>query len=142
PPAAPLHEVDNKNGAGRPHSQPQHEVKRHYHPRRLSQLFRHDLGTVDHDQCPQVAIAQPQQRCEDHRVDVSVEEHRLDVSPGLVVAEDEEREEDGPEEDKGRQQLAPGAGHLDPGGDLPPTPVGKVVQEETGERHKVLGAPQ
>ena len=27
PLAAPLHEVDNENGAGGPHSQPQHEVK-------------------------------------------------------------------------------------------------------------------
>ncbi|KFP51513.1 hypothetical protein N323_06526, partial [Cathartes aura] len=142
PRAAPLHEVDNKNGAGGPHSQSQREVKRHHHPRRLGQLFRHDLGAVDDDQRPQVAVAQPQQRREDHRVDVSVEDHRLDVSPGLVVAEDEEREEDGPEEDEGGQQLALGAGHLDPGGDLPPAPVSEVVQEETGERRKVLGAPR
>ncbi|KFV89654.1 hypothetical protein N327_03800, partial [Fulmarus glacialis] len=142
PAAAPLHEVDNENGAGGPHSQPQHEVKCHHHPRRLGQLFRHNLGAVDDDQRPQVAVAQPQQRREDHRVDISVEDHRPDVSPGLVVAEDEEREEDGPEEDEGGQQLALGAGHLDPGGDLPPAPVGKVVQEETGERRKVLGAPQ
>ncbi|KFQ79560.1 hypothetical protein N337_08116, partial [Phoenicopterus ruber ruber] len=140
--AAPLHEVDNEDGAGGPHSQPQHEVERHHHPRCLGQLFRHDLGPVDDDQRPQVAVAQPQQHREDHRVDVLVEDHRADVSPGLVVAEDEEREEDGPEEDEGGQQLAPGAGHLDPRGDLPPAPVSEVVQEETGERRKVLGAPQ
>ncbi|KFV05949.1 hypothetical protein N340_02833, partial [Tauraco erythrolophus] len=142
PLAAPLHEVDNEDGAGRPHSQPQHDVERHHQPRRLSQLFRHDLGAIDNDQSPQVAIAQPQQRREDHWVDVLVEDHCPDVSSGLVVAEDEEREEDGPEEDEDGQQLAFGAGHLDPGGDLPPTPVSKVVQEETGEWRKVLGAPQ
>ncbi|KFQ97717.1 hypothetical protein Y956_12787, partial [Nipponia nippon] len=142
PPAAPLHKVDNENGAGRPHSQPKHEVKCHHHPCCLGQLFRHDLGAVDDDQCPQVAVAQPQQCREDHRVDILVEDHRPDVSPGLVVAEDEERDEDGPEEDKDRQQLALGARHLDPCSDLPPAPVSKVVQEETGERRKVLGAPQ
>ncbi|KFV66039.1 hypothetical protein N307_01256, partial [Dryobates pubescens] len=141
PPAAPLHEVDNKNREGRAHSQPQHDIKCHHHPCCLSQLFWHDLGAIDHDQGPQVAVAQPQQHREDHWVDVSVEDHRPDVSPGLVVAEDEEREEDGPEEDEGRQQLALGARELDPGSDLPPTPVGKVVEEEAGERHKVLGAP-
>ncbi|KFP74421.1 hypothetical protein N311_07220, partial [Apaloderma vittatum] len=142
PPATPLHEVDNENGASGAHSQPQHKVKRHHHPCRLGQLFGHDLGAVDHDQRPQVAIAQPQQRREDHRVDILVKDHCPDVSPGLVVAEDEEWEEDGPEEDEGGQELAPGAGCLDPGGDLPPAPVGKVVQEETCERCKVLGAPQ
>ncbi|KFW87613.1 hypothetical protein N305_11116, partial [Manacus vitellinus] len=140
--AASLHMVDHENGAGRPHSQPQHEVERHHHPCCLGQLSGHDFGAVDHDQCPQVAVAQPQQCREDHRVDVLVEQHCPDVSAGLVVAEDEEREEDGSEEDEGGQQLALGARHLDPGRDLPPTPVGKVVQEETGEWHKVLGAPQ
>ena len=49
----------------------------------------------------------------DHWVDFSVEDHCLDVSPGLVVAENEKREEDGPEEYKGGQQLALGAGHLE-----------------------------
>ncbi|KFM02549.1 hypothetical protein AS27_09474, partial [Aptenodytes forsteri] len=142
PPATPLHKVDNENRAGRPHSQPQHEVECHHHPRCLSQLFWHDLGAVDDDQCPQVAVAQPQQCREDHRVDILVEDHHPDVSPRLVVAEDEEREEDGPEEDEGGQQLALGAGCLDPGSDLPPTPVSEVVQEETGEWRKVLGAPQ
>ncbi|KFO86690.1 hypothetical protein N320_06138, partial [Buceros rhinoceros silvestris] len=142
PPAAPLHEMDDENGAGGPHSQPQHEVKCHHYPCCLSQLFWHDLGAIDHDQCPQVAVAQTQQRCEDHWVDILVEDHCPDVSPGLVVAEDEEREEDCPKEDEGRQQLALGAGHLDPGSDLPPTPISKVVQKETGERCKVLGAPQ
>lgn len=63
------------------------------------------------------------------------------MSPGPVVAEDEEREEDGSEEDESRQQFALGARHLDPGSDLPPTPVSKVVQEETREWCKVLGAP-
>ncbi|KFP38319.1 hypothetical protein N324_03319, partial [Chlamydotis macqueenii] len=138
----PLHEVDNENGAGGAHGQPQHQVKRHHHPCCLGQLFRHNFGAVDHDQRPQVAVAQPHQHREDHRVEVSVEYHLLDVSPGLVVAEDEEREEDSPEEDEGGKQLALGTGHLDPGGDLPPAPVGEVVQEETGEGRKVLGAPQ
>ncbi|KFQ26331.1 hypothetical protein N331_05224, partial [Merops nubicus] len=138
----PLHEVDDENGAGSPHSQPQHEVKRHHHPCCLGQLFWHNLGTIDHDQSPQVAVAEPQQHREYHWVDIMVENHCLDVSTGLVVAEDEEREEDGPEEDKGRQQLALGARHLDPGSNLPPAPVSKVVQEETGERRKVLGAPR
>ncbi|KGL87183.1 hypothetical protein N301_13536, partial [Charadrius vociferus] len=140
--AAPLHEVDNEDGAAGPHGQPQHEVKSHHHPCCLGQLFRHDLGAVDDDQRPQVAVAQPQQRREDHGVDVLVENHCPDVRPGLVVAEDEEREEDGSEEDEGRQQLALGAGGLDPGGDLPPAPVGEVVQEKAGERHEVLGAPR
>ncbi|KFU87542.1 hypothetical protein M959_01279, partial [Chaetura pelagica] len=142
PLASPLHKVDNENGASRPHCQPQHEVKRHHHPCCLSQLLWQNLGAIDHDQCPQVAIAQPQQGGEDHRVDVSVEGHHLNVSPGLVVAEDEEGEEDGPEEDEDGQQLALGARHLDPGSHLPPAPVGKVVEEETGERCKVLGAPR
>ncbi|KFQ44299.1 hypothetical protein N333_09717, partial [Nestor notabilis] len=141
PPAACLNEVDDENREGRSHSQPQHEVKCHHYPCRLSQLFWHDLGAIDDDECPQVAIAQPQQCCEDHRVNILVEDHRLDLSPGLVVAEDKEREEDGPKEDKGRQQLALGTRHLDPGSDLPPTPVSKVVQEETGEWCKVLSAP-
>ncbi|KFV58572.1 hypothetical protein N341_06569, partial [Tyto alba] len=72
----------------------------------LGQLFWHDLGAVDDDQRPQVTVAQPQQSREDHRVDILVEDHPPDASPGLVVAEDEEREEDGPEEDEDGQQLA------------------------------------
>ncbi|KFP03889.1 hypothetical protein N300_07718, partial [Calypte anna] len=141
PQAAPLQKVHNENRAGRPHCQSHHDVKIHRHPCCLSQLFWHNLGAIDHDQSPQVAIAQPQQGGEDYRVDVLLEDHHLDVSPGLIVAEDEEREEDSPEEDKDGQQLALGAGHLDPGSHLPPTPVSKVVEEETGERYKVLGAP-
>lgn len=134
--------MHHENSTGRAHSQPQHEVKGHHHPCCLSQLFGHDFGAVDHDQCAQVAVAEPQQCCEDHGVEVLVEHHGLDMSPGLVVAEDEEREEDGSEEDKGRQQFALGARHLDPGSDLPPTPVSKVVQEETREGREVLGAPR
>ncbi|KGL83436.1 hypothetical protein N309_10935, partial [Tinamus guttatus] len=137
-----LYEVDNEDGAGGAQRQPQHEIEGHDHAGRLGQLFGHDLGAVDHGERAQIAIAEPQQRREGHRVHVPVEEHGLETSPRLEVAQDEQGQREGPQEDERGQQPALRPWRLDPGGDLPPAPVRKVVHQEARQRHEVLASPR
>lgn len=128
--------------AGGAKHQAQAHVKGHHHPGGLGQLPGHYLGPVDESQSAEVAVAEPQQRGEKHRVHIRLEEHCVQVAAGLVVAEHEEGDKAGPEEREPGQRLASGPGHLDPGRDLPATQVGKVVQEEGGEGDEELGAPR
>lgn len=128
--------------ARRAKHQAQAHVKGHHHPSGLGQLPGHDLGPIDESQGAEVAVAEPQQRGEEHRVHVRLEDHRVQVDAGLVVAEHKEGDETGPEEHKPGEHLAPGPWHLDPGCDLPAAQVSKVVEEEGGEGDKELGAPR
>lgn len=69
------------------------------------------------------------------------EEHRAEVVPRLVVAEHEQRHHDGAAQHQQGQKSAGGAGNLQPHRGLPATEVGHVVQEETGQGHKVDACP-
>ncbi|KAG9344434.1 hypothetical protein JZ751_011104 [Albula glossodonta] len=96
----------------------------------LGQLPRHHLGPIDHRQGAQIAIAEAQQGHKEHREQVVVEQHSLQVVPGLVVAEHEERHQDSAGEDQSGQHPAGRARDMEPGSGLPPTEVRCIVQEE------------
>lgn len=66
---------------------------------------------------------------------------RVQVVPGLVVAEHEEWDQDCPSQNQPWQHLTGGTWHLEPGGGLSPAEVRSAVQEEAGQWHKVGGGP-
>ncbi len=87
--------VNERHREGWTHSKPQREEEGHDDPRRLSQLPRHHFGPVDHGQCAQVPVRNPQQTDEDHGEEVMCKENIVQVVPGLIVAEHEERNQGG-----------------------------------------------
>lgn len=69
-------------------------------------------------------------------------EHIVQVVPGLIVAEHEERNQGGSGDDQQWQHAAGGTRRLQPGCDLPAAEVCNVVQQKTSQRHKVCGNPR
>lgn len=69
------------------------------------------------------------------------EKHSVEVAPRLVVTKHKKWHHDGATQHQYRQDSAGGTGDLQPGCGLPAAEVCDVVQEETGEWHKVSGCP-
>lgn len=68
-------------------------------------------------------------------------QHSMEVVSRLIVTKHEKWDHGGATHHQYRQDLAGGAGHLQPGCGLPTTKVCYIVQEETCEGHKVSGGP-
>lgn len=70
------------------------------------------------------------------------EKYSMEVIPRLVVTKHEKWHHDGARQHQYRQDPAGRTGDLQPGRGLPAAEVRQIVEEETGEGHKVSGGPR